>query len=436
MGNAASADGTLSPAEDEVTTLRPLSSPGWMPGTSRRKALQRRRSALFPPGFAHTFETFHDPDTSVTFQAGYDSMASWQPAKVLKYNVRAMFFSLAPWRAMRSVTNPATATKGLAFRVAGFSILALVFCLLTPLAAGDNSEQALKSLNDCITSGLFFILGPYVALSVSRWWTVRREGVGGLWGATDDLSMYACAWFHRKTIADRAARALIVRYGLLSLALLFKQARGEEDQLDDLVTSGLLLEREAAALQPLSSKPLVVWAWMSRFWSQALAGELATTPIVHAPQLAPIVMRRIADARGACGTALAFIDTQQPFPYVHLLAIMTDLALAVNAATCGLQAGRDLNDSDTQYHEVPLLLLTAWLRVAVVVVIFNGLLAVGSELDNPLGDDPADLPALAFQVWMKKECESFGAGVDAITDDAMSNSGDTEAWWEDVRKRA
>ena len=37
---------------------------------------------------------------------------------------------------------------------------------------------------------------------------------------------------------------------------------------------------------------------------------------------------------------------------------------------------------------------------------------------------------------MKKECESFGAGVDAITDDAMSNSGDTEAWWEDVRKRA
>ena len=65
----------------------------------------------------------------------------------------------------------------------------------------------------------------------------------------------------------------------------------------------------------------------------------------------------------------------------------------------------------------------------------NGLLAVGSELDNPLGDDPADLPALAFQVWMKKECESFGAGVDAITDDAMSNSGDTEAWC-DVRKRA
>ena len=58
---------------------------------------------------------------------------------------------------------------------------------------------------------------------------------------------------------------------------------------------------------------------------------------------------------------------------------MTDLALAVNAATCGLQAGRDLNDSDTQYHEVPLLLLTAWLRVADDVVIFNGLLAVGSE---------------------------------------------------------
>ena len=30
----------------------------------------------------------------------------------------------------------------------------------------------------------------------------------------------------------------------------------------------------AAALQPLASKPLVVWAWMARFWAEALSGEL------------------------------------------------------------------------------------------------------------------------------------------------------------------
>ena len=45
----------------------------------------------------------------------------------------------------------------------------------------------------------------------------------------------------------------------------------------------------------------------------------------------PLIMKRCMDGRGTIGTALAYIGTQQPFPYVHLLAVLTDLALAVNA---------------------------------------------------------------------------------------------------------
>ena len=48
------------------------------------------------------------------------------------------------------------------------------------------------------------------------------------------------------------------------------------------------------------------------------------------------------DGRGAIGLALAYIGTQQPFPYVHLLSILTDLALAVNAMYVGLHTGRQL----------------------------------------------------------------------------------------------
>jgi len=56
------------------------------------------------------------------------------------------------------------------------------------------------------------------------------------------------------------------------------------------------------------------------------------------------------------------------------------------------------------------------------------LLAISVHLENPLGDDPADLPALAYQVWMKKECESFSAGVDAIEFDVPGG------WWEELRR--
>ena len=53
----------------------------------------------------------------------------------------------------------------------------------------------------------------------------------------------------------------------------------------------------------------------------------------------------------------------------------------------------------------------AAVRVAAFTLIYHGLLGIGVSLDNPIGDDPADLPALAYQVWMKKECESFSAAI-------------------------
>ena len=60
------------------------------------------------------------------------------------------------------------------------------------------------------------------------------------------------------------------------------------------------------------------------------------------------------------------------------------------------------------------------LRVAAFTLIYQGLLGIGIALDNPCGDDPTDMPGLAFQVFMKDECEAFSAGVDAVSSD----------WWE------
>ena len=54
------------------------------------------------------------------------------------------------------------------------------------------------------------------------------------------------------------------------------------------------------------------------------------------------------------------------------------------------------------------------LRVAAFTLIYQGLLGIGIALDNPCGDDPTDMPGLAFQVFMKDECEAFSAGVDAV----------------------
>ena len=72
--------------------------------------------------------------------------------------------------------------------------------------------------------------------------------------------------------------------------------------------------------------------------------------------------------------------------------------------------------------------MAAFLRIAAFVLVFNGLLAVAVVLDNPLGDDSADLPALAYHSYMKKECDSFSAAVDAIETD--------NGWWEGLGRSA
>ena len=50
--------------------------------------------------------------------------------------------------------------------------------------------------------------------------------------------------------------------------------------------------------------------------------------------------------------------------------------------------------------QVLLLVGFAAVRVAAFTLIYHGLLGIGVSLDNPIGDDPADLPGLAFQVYI------------------------------------
>ena len=75
-----------------------------------------------------------------------------------------------------------------------------------------------------------------------------------------------------------------------------------------------------------------------------------------------------------------------------------------------------------------LLVFIALGRVVALTVFADGLLGIGISLDNPLGDDPADLPGLAYQLFMRDECKAFGVGVDAVT----LHEG---AWWRGVQSR-
>ena len=76
------------------------------------------------------------------------------------------------------------------------------------------------------------------------------------------------------------------------------------------------------------------------------------------------------------------------------------------AVHVGTSAGRTLAmEAHTPLNTV-LMVMVQLLRVAAFTLIYQGLLGIGIALDNPCGDDPTDMPGLAFQVFMKDECEA------------------------------
>ena len=55
-----------------------------------------------------------------------------------------------------------------------FGGVALVTLLFAPYAS-SGLGIAVSKLNSLITGGLFFLLGPYVSVTVSRWWSIRKD---------------------------------------------------------------------------------------------------------------------------------------------------------------------------------------------------------------------------------------------------------------------
>ena len=166
------------------------------PETGRRVTQSRRVSnAFFPPGFANEMETYEDEASGVTFQAGYDSLEGYQPAKVLMYDAERVLSTTSAWRALFTRTFHATAlsSRNIFRKLMVYSFVAVVFIIMSPAFESD-AEEAIDALNSLMAAGLFFLLGPFVVNAVQRWWDVRRDCVGALWGVVDDLSTYSASW--------------------------------------------------------------------------------------------------------------------------------------------------------------------------------------------------------------------------------------------------
>ncbi|CAK0848758.1 unnamed protein product [Prorocentrum cordatum] len=107
-------------------------------------------------------------------------------------------------------------------------------------------SQGFETMANYFTGLLGIMTSMFVVTLFGRWWKIRAEGIGGLWGAIDDLIMILS--IHRNEV--RPYKERILRLGLLSHRLVYAQAQGLEsrEHLEKLVQVGLVTTEELDVL--------------------------------------------------------------------------------------------------------------------------------------------------------------------------------------------
>lgn len=252
-------------------------------------------------------------------------------------------------------------------------------------------------------------LAFYVSACVERWWEVRNTMFGGLWTAVDDLNMILAAHFPRKE--HKRFKDLILRYCLLSVELVFAQARGDHfEELADLRQRQLLTDDEKDRLEGVAAKPQVVWVWIAAVFQRLAASEKLSS------RLLVTLYGICTKARGSVGGLTAYNNTQLPFAYVHLTSVIVHASNLMVAVKCGVLAAVALHNlrrpevegEPVSFHENLHVLLLQVLSAVLLPLFTLGLLEVGVLVSDPLGPSSPD-PRAAYHAWLRDECEAFRA---------------------------
>lgn len=184
-----------------------------------------------------------------------------------------------------------------------------------------------EGLEDAMHSMIIFLLGLFLAEVIGGWKSMLVDDEGGLTGAIDEVCLLTATHFP----GDVELQARVLRWGLLSHALLFAnaQGRGADDALDELFRRDLVtLAERKSLLEARSVDARLPWAWMMRTFSDRAAlpsppsspnSTSTGTPLSFPQNSLQTLHQSCLKGVGCIGNALCHVDGKLPFKYVHLL---------------------------------------------------------------------------------------------------------------------
>ncbi len=223
--------------------------------------------------------------------------------------------------------------------------------------------------------------------SYDRWWEGRKL-LGAMVNRSRDLTRQFATFLPASSIDDAKT---LTRYVTLFYQVSALGLRLDRD-LQPLVTKGVLIEAEKAALESVGARGPVVLGWISaRLARLASKGELTELRLMGMDAN----ITSLQDSLGACER---IARTPLPFAYAqHLKALVTLFVLTAPFVLV-----------DQMKWSTPV-------AMAALAFALFGIDEIGIEIEDPFGDDANDLPI-----------EKIGDGIIAATGDVLAHAGALE----------
>lgn len=240
-----------------------------------------------------------------------------------------------------------------------------------------------------------FLLGMFVTSTFTRWWSCR-EKLGVIMNNTSLMALAITNYLPTDLPSQEIGKKLL-RWMHLAHCLVYKQAN-EDYTFGDLVAAEVATEEEVERLSSMTgvSLPGVVYGWCMHA-VRALIVDHKLNPVT-------IVNSSVAYIQNcfiAAQELAAFINTQVPYAYLHLIALTTKVHLAFIVFYGGgiISGGLEAE----QWTRV----LFGYVIIVTNNFIYEGLLHIHAMLSNPLGDDDGDFPTHLYVSNTISMCSAF-----------------------------
>lgn len=128
-----------------------------------------------------------------------------------------------------------------------------------------------------------------------------------------------------------------------------------------------------------------------------------------APQVYNTCMMEALNARDGISTIHTYVETQVPFPYVHVINLVVNINNIVVSVKCGIVAGiavRAVLDGSGGVAE-RWIIRCEILNLLIVPIIYHGLLAISYTIFDPFGDDVLDFPIKIYSDYVLDSCRAL-----------------------------